>query len=119
MTMIPPGPQMPAPVPPPGYQYPMPGQSTGMAVAAMVLGIVSIPTCCIYGVPSLVCGILAVVFAGKAVQAIREGTMPRSAEGMARAGKICGIVGIVLSVVYWLVIAGVMIFSISAPALFR
>lgn len=79
-------------------------QSSSKAIASMVLGIVSICTCILYGIPSLVCGILAVVFGGTARKMIATGQMPPSAAGQARAGRICGIIGIVLSVLYWVVL---------------
>ncbi|MGI9579055.1 MAG: hypothetical protein ACR2OH_12710, partial [Microthrixaceae bacterium] len=49
---------MPAAVP---YGAPMPVQSNGLAIAAMVLGIVALVTMFCYGL-GLILGILAVVF---------------------------------------------------------
>ena len=91
----PPAPDMVAPFPP-GVPTPLAG-ATGKATAALVLGIVSIPGCMCYGIPSLVCGVLAIVFGSVAKREIREGRMPASAMGKARAGVICGIVGVVLT----------------------
>ncbi len=85
---------------------------TGKAIASLVLGIVSIPCCIFYGVPSLICGILAVVFSKSSKTAIASGTMPASSGGFAKAGGICGVVGIVLSIIYWIIlIAGVAFFQ--------
>lgn len=99
----------------PGYAqppaYPPRPPTSGMAVASLVLGIVSIPTCGLYGIPSLVCGILAVVFAGKARAQIDSGQAAPSSEGMAKAGKICGWVGIGLSIAMWAMIIIVIIIA--------
>jgi len=77
---------------------------TGKAIASLVLGIIAIPTCVFYGIPSLVCGILAVVFGGIAKKEIRQCRMPPSAASMALAGVICGSVAIGLSVLFWVLI---------------
>jgi len=81
-----------------------PQRTSGLAIASMVLGIVSIPICAFYGLPSLVCGILAVVFANRAEAQILAQQASPSSLGMIKAGRICGWVGIALSVVFWLVI---------------
>jgi hypothetical protein len=99
-----PPPHQPSPIPPQGsYQSPpytgAPPQTSGKAIASMVLGISSIITCVMYGVPGLVCGILAVIFSKQAMTNVRNGTAPQSSIGMAKAGKVCGWVGISLSLV--------------------
>lgn len=50
----------PNPVP-----QPEPGKPSGYSIASMVLGICSIVTCCLYGVPGIICGIIACIFAKK------------------------------------------------------
>jgi len=74
-------------------------QTSGKAIASMVLGICSIITCMMYGVPGIVCGILAVVFSKHAMANVRNGTAPQTSIGMAKAGRVCGWVGISLSIV--------------------
>jgi len=81
----------------------------GRAIASLVLGIVSIPTCFLYGIVSLICGILAVVFGVSVKKAIQRGETPESARGLAKAGRICGWVGILLSLLYWVVLIGVIV----------
>ena len=83
--------------PPPAYPYGQPA-SSGHAVASLVLGIISIPTCLLYGIPSLICGILAVVFASTASREIAAGRAAPTSAGMASAGRICGWIGIGLSI---------------------
>ncbi len=98
-------------VAPIGYATPTTG--TGKATAAMVLGIISIPTCFAYGIPSMACGILAVAFGQGVKKSIRRGQTPPSALANARAGVICGVIGIVLSVVAWILLAVYVAFVVS------
>lgn len=77
-----------------------PAQSSGKAIASMVLGIVSVLGCLFYGLPGIVCGILALVYHRKAMVAIQLGDAPINSVGMARSGRICGIIGLVLGVLY-------------------
>ncbi len=72
-------------------------QTSGKAVASMVLGIISIVTCAGYGVIGMPCAILAIVFAKKARLAIQDGTAPVNSQSMATAGRVCGWIGVVLN----------------------
>ena len=65
-------------------------QSTGTAIASMVLGIVSIVFCC-SSIVGLVTGIIAIVLAQK------ERNLGRAENGYVKAGLICGIIGSILS----------------------
>jgi hypothetical protein len=77
----------------------------------MVLGILSLVMCFAYGLPGLICGIIALVLAGKAQRQINDGLA--GGEGMAKAGRICGIIGVILSSLYmaFMIFAIVMAFS--------
>ena len=82
-----------------------PKKTPGMAIASLVLGIVSIVTgCCIYYL-SIPCAILAIVF-GVIVLRKNEG-----GRGMCIAGIICGAVGILLSILL-IIFAGILIASV-------
>jgi hypothetical protein len=86
--------------PPVGYQ--VPGYGTGhnptsanaLGIVSLVLGILSIPLgCCSFGglimpIPAIICGILGM---RKADQGMANN------KGMAIAGLICGIVGLIIS----------------------
>jgi DNA-directed RNA polymerase subunit RPC12/RpoP len=97
----------------------VPTQSSGRAIASMVLGIISIITCFAYGLIGMPCGILAVIFAKKARLAVQAGTAPASSLGMANAGRVCGWVGIALNsiglIVFFIYIA-VFIVALTAGA---
>ncbi|MFI7412323.1 DUF4190 domain-containing protein [Streptomyces sp. NPDC049627] len=90
---------------PPGYGWPgMPMQpENGMGVAALVLGILSCCLFCLYGVVSLVLGILAVIFGIKGRKKAERGQATN--HGQAQAGLITGIIGIVLGVIVIVLIA--------------
>ena len=78
------------------------------AGAAMVLGIVSIITgvfsCCCLGPVSIICGILAINFGGKAIREIDGGLADPADRGKANTGRICGIIGLVLGILGTIVI---------------
>ncbi len=89
---------------PPYGSMEMPGK--GKATAALVLGIVALIGAFLMPIIGLICGIIALVMAGKAK---KEGYVG----GAATAGKILGVIGIILSVVFFVlaVVVGVAIFS--------
>jgi sugar phosphate permease len=69
------------------------------STAVLVLGILSIPGCCLYGL-GLILGIVALVLAGK--DTALNATNPDGFDGYSnvKTGKILAIIGIVLSVLY-------------------
>lgn len=86
----PPPPYAPYPQPPPyGYPYPPPRPTNGMAIAAMVVGIVG--ACNPIGVLGLIFGMIA-------KRQIRENG--EGGDGFATAGIVLGWIG-VASVVFW------------------
>ncbi|MFE0184225.1 DUF4190 domain-containing protein [Streptomyces olivaceus] len=113
-----PGGPAPAPGAAPGYGYPgypqgysqgygwpgmpMPPQN-GMGTASMVLGILACALFCMYGVVSVVLGVLAVVFGVKGRRRAEQGLANN--HGQAQAGFVMGIVGIILGVVVIALIA--------------
>lgn len=88
-------------------------QRAGAAVASMVLGILSFIGCLFYGVPGLICGIVAVVMAKKAREAVRVGEAPAFSLDFAKAGRICGWVGISMSVLFLLLVVGYFVVVIT------
>jgi hypothetical protein len=81
-----------------GYYQSAPPATSGYAVASLVLGIASLVTCFCYGVPALICGPLALVFSNIAMKDIRTGAASASSAGLAKAGKICGLIGLLLGI---------------------
>lgn len=88
---------------PPTSQSPM-GMMPALpnATAALVLGIISIPTCICYGIPGMACGIIAIILGGKAVKLHKAnpGMYNPSSFNNANAGRICGIIGVILSALF-------------------
>ncbi len=66
----------------------------------LVFGIVSIVTCCCYGVLGLIFGIIAIVMAKKATALYLENPEQYTGYQNVKTGKILAIIGIVLSLVY-------------------
>ena len=88
----------------PAYNGEIPGR--GKATAALVLGIVGLILAFLMPFAGLICSIVAVVVSGKAR---REGYVG----GSEKAGRILGIIGIVLSalIIALAIVAGVAIFN--------
>ena len=87
----------------------------------MVLGIVGLAVCLfgsfccgIFGIAGCVCGIIAWVMANKDLREMAAGTMDPTGRGMAQAGKICGIISVILGIVVFIIsllILGFVVFS--------
>ena len=105
--------EQPPQIPPQGYYaQPRPVGGSGMAIAAMVLGIVSAVLFCAWYI-AIPCGIVAIILGAIARKRVAAGM--GGGGGMAVAGIVCGVIGVVLGV---LVIAGVAAFLgwASTPA---
>lgn len=70
-----------------------PKKSVGLAVASMVLGIVALVLSCCFPWVTIICALLAVVLGGASIAKKMGG------KGMAIAGLVCGIIGLVPAVV--------------------
>lgn len=68
------------------------------ATAVLVLGILSIPTCCCYGI-GLVLGIIAIVLYNKDKKLYMENPELYSNFNLSNTGRILGIIGVVLSAI--------------------
>jgi len=56
----------------------------------MVIGIVSIPSCMFYGLPTLILGPLAIIFGEIANRQFKRGYRAGNTKGFALTGRICG-----------------------------
>lgn len=68
----------------------------------LVLGILSIVTCCCYGVVGLILGIVTIVLAQKATKTYAENPDMYTGFQNVKIGKILAIIGLVLSILYLL-----------------
>lgn len=95
----------------------MPQQSLPNATIALVLGILSIPGCCCYGILGLILGIIAWVLAKGDINKFYQypGAYSESSLKNAKAGKVCGIIGTVLGAIYIIMlIIGIALFGFGA-----
>jgi len=67
------------------------------ATLILVFGILSIVTCCCYGIIGLIFGIIALVLANKSTKIYQENPQGYSDFGNVKTGKILAIIGIILS----------------------
>ena len=82
-------------VAPPIPPQPQAQSASSQAITALVLGILGI-VCC------QLAGPFAWYFGNQELKAIQAGTSPAAGEGMAKAGKILGIIGTVLMILWFL-----------------
>jgi hypothetical protein len=83
-----------------------PQQPLPNATASLILGIISLPGCCFYGITGLIIGIIAIVLASKDERLYRlnPAAYTIGSYNNTKAGKICAIIGIVLSSLYFVVL---------------
>lgn len=79
----------------PGYQPAPAAKPAGMAIASLVLGIISLFFCIWY--IAIPCGILAIIFGVIAGNKVKQGI--GGGEGMAKAGLIMGCIGLAIDAV--------------------
>ena len=70
----------------------------------LVFGILSIVTCCCYGIIGLPLGIIALVMANKATKLYAADPEVYSGFQNVKAGKIMGIIGIILNSIYLIIV---------------
>lgn len=75
-------------------------QSLPNSTLILILGILSILTCCCYGIIGLIFGIVTLVMAKKARQMYMAEPGLYTGYNNVKTGKILAIIGIILSIVY-------------------
>ena len=82
-----------------------PQSTSTQAITSLILGILSIVTCC------GILGPIAWYLGNQELKAIQEGRSPAAGEGVAKAGKILGMIGTLLMVVWllWIFFMGGMV----------
>jgi hypothetical protein len=78
-------------------------------VLILVFGILGIVVCVIFG-------IVAWVMGNKDLAMMQAGMMDRTGEGLTKAGKICGMVGVGLTVLGICVWTGIMVLGLAGAA---
>ena len=70
------------------------------ATLILVFGIISIVTCCCYGIIGLIFGIIAIVMAKKATETYMANPELYTGYQNVKVGKILAIIGVVINVIY-------------------
>ncbi|WP_379084414.1 CCC motif membrane protein [Pedobacter sp. UC225_65] len=110
-----PNPQNPFPPQNGGFGFGM-QQSLPNATVVLILGILSIVTCCCYGVIGLILGIVALILSkkDKALYLANMAYYTESSYKNLSAGRVCAIIGLVLNILYLLLcIAFIAMFGIA------
>ena len=83
-------------------------ENVPFSTSVLVLGICSIVTCTCYGLPGLVCGIIALVQSKRGLTAYEENPSLYKEGSLKnlKAGKTCATIGVILSSIYFLIIIG-------------
>ena len=83
-------------------------QNVPYSTSVLVLGICSIVTCGCYGLPGLVCGIVALVQSKIGLTAYEENPSLYKEGSLKnlKAGKTCATIGVILSSIYFIIILG-------------
>ena len=71
-------------------------------VVILTLGILGFSVC-------IVCGIIAWVMGNNDLREMRAGTMDPSGQGLTQAGRICGMVSVILAIIVPCVVLGIML----------
>lgn len=110
-----PQPQNPFPPQNGGFGYGM-QQALPNATIVLILGILSIVTCCCYGVIGLILGIVALILSKKdrALYAANVAYYTESSFKNLNAGRVCAIIGLILNILYLLLcIALIAMFGVA------
>ena len=88
-----------------GFGFGNAPQSVPNATTVLVLGILSIVTCCCYGIIGLILGIVALVLSkkGKVLYNENPSLYTESPLKNLNAGRVCAIIGLVLNIIYLLI----------------
>jgi hypothetical protein len=90
------------------------------ATATLVLGILSIITCWLYGVPGIILGIIALYISGPGKIAFKNNPSLYSVASYnnLKAGRICAIIGLSISALYLLIFFIIIVFIGTAAGIF-
>ena len=93
------------------------GDKLPNANATLTLGIISIVGCLLYALPGLICGIIAIALHKKDKEIYKSDPVRFDASYKnAKAGFICGIIGLSLSAAYILFLVFFVLFAVTAMA---
>ncbi|QDW28345.1 hypothetical protein FFJ24_025725 [Pedobacter sp. KBS0701] len=85
-----------------------------------MLGILAIPACCFYGIFGLIFGVIAWILGAGDMKKyqLNPGLYTESSYKNAKAGKICGMIATILSVLFIVIVILVIVGAIANPQMF-
>ncbi|RYD69848.1 MAG: DUF4190 domain-containing protein [Sphingobacteriales bacterium] len=96
-------------------------QNLPNATAALVLGILAIPACCFYGIFGLIFGIIAWILGAGEVKKynLNPAAYTESSYKNAKAGKICGMIATILSLLTIVFFILVIVGAVTNPEMYN
>ena len=73
------------------------------STAVLVLGILSILTCCCYGVPGIILAVIAIILAKKDLKLYKENPELYTGYPNLNTGRILAIIGLIMSIITFIV----------------
>ncbi|MHC4693548.1 MAG: hypothetical protein ACYS67_12470 [Planctomycetota bacterium] len=74
-----------------------------LGIVGLVIGLFGSFCCGIFAIAGCICGIIAWVMGNKDLKEMSAGRMDPSGRGITQAGKICGIISVILAIVMFLI----------------
>lgn len=74
-----------------------------LGIVGLVVGLFGSFCCGVFGIAGLICGIIAWVMSNNDLKQMDTGVMDPSGRGLTQAGKICGIISVILSIVLFII----------------
>jgi len=74
-----------------------------LGIVGLVVGLFGSFCCGVFGIVGCICGIIAWVMANGDLKEMAAGTMDPSGRGLTQAGKICGIISVILAIVVFFI----------------
>ncbi|MHA4894428.1 CCC motif membrane protein [Pedobacter sp. PWIIR3] len=83
-------------------------QALPNSTPVLVLGILAILSCCCYGLPGLILGIIGLVLGNKDLKLFKQnpGLYTESSYKNSKAGRICAIIALILSALFVIIMIG-------------
>ncbi len=74
-----------------------------LGIVGLVVGLFGSFCCGVFGIAGLICGIIAWVMGNNDLRQMDAGVMDPTGRGLTQAGKICGIISVILSIVLFII----------------
>ncbi|KQT20509.1 hypothetical protein ASG31_17220 [Chryseobacterium sp. Leaf404] len=92
-------------------------QSLPNATAVLVLGILSLVSCICYGIPGIICGVIALVLYSKDKKLYLQNPQLYNNYSNLSTGRILALIGVILGILFLIIIFVYVFFYIGTDAL--